>query len=135
MLTKNEKDLIAAVAEAGLGEDMMSCAISGIEDSDMPIFVEYIKNRLREGKKVTSKHIIRTKLILADAMPYVWDYADYIGKIRITTRDDKVYIGTILGVKDCDDDEEALDDSFILNISGKKKEIFAHEVLGIEPLG
>ena len=46
MITKNERELIYAIADADLGKDLMIGIVSGLKDEQMPIMTEYIREEL-----------------------------------------------------------------------------------------
>ena len=64
MITKNERDLIHAIADADLGKDVMIGIVSGLEDEQMPILTEYIRGELKEGKKVLRHKVSEAIMIL-----------------------------------------------------------------------
>ncbi|MBQ2301715.1 MAG: hypothetical protein II254_00540 [Oscillospiraceae bacterium] len=64
MITKNERDLIHAIADADLGKDVMIGIVSGLEDEQMPILTEYIRGELEEGREVLKQKVLEAKMIL-----------------------------------------------------------------------
>ena len=64
MITKNERDLIHAIADADLGKDVMIGIVSGLKDEQMPIMTEYIREELEEGRTVTEDDAFRALLII-----------------------------------------------------------------------
>lgn len=64
MITKNERDLIHAIADADLGEDFAYIAVSVLEDEEMAIITEYIRGELKEGKKVLRHKVSEAIMIL-----------------------------------------------------------------------
>ena len=64
MITKNERDLIHAIADADLGKDVMIGIVSGLEDEQMPILTEYIRGELEEGRDVLKQKVLEAKMIL-----------------------------------------------------------------------
>ena len=64
MITKNERDLIHAIADANLGKDVMIGIVSGLEDEQMPILTEYIRGELEEGREVMKQKVLEAKMIL-----------------------------------------------------------------------
>ena len=64
MITKNERDLIHAIADADLGKDVMLGIVSGLEDEQMPLITEYIRGELKEGREVVKQKVLEAKMIL-----------------------------------------------------------------------
>ena len=64
MITKNERDLIHAIADADLGKDVMLGIVSGLEDEQMPLITEYIRGELIEGREVVKQKVLEAKMIL-----------------------------------------------------------------------
>ncbi|MBE6892457.1 MAG: hypothetical protein E7482_00390 [Ruminococcaceae bacterium] len=64
MITKNERELIYAIADADLGKDLMIGIVSGLKDEQMPIMTEYIRGELEEGRMVTEDDALRALLII-----------------------------------------------------------------------
>lgn len=64
MITKNERELIYAIADADLGKDLMIGIVSGLKDEQMPIMTEYIRGELEEGRTVTEDDALRALLII-----------------------------------------------------------------------
>jgi hypothetical protein len=64
MITKNERDLIHAIADADLGKDVMIGIVSGLEDEQMPLLTEYIRGELEEGREVLKQKVLEAKMIL-----------------------------------------------------------------------
>ena len=64
MITKNERDLIHAIADADLGKDVMIGIVSGLEDEQMPILTEYLRGELEEGREVLKQKVLEAKMIL-----------------------------------------------------------------------
>ena len=64
MISKNEENLIHAIADADLGEDVMIGVVSGLKDEQMPIITEYIRGELEEGRKVMEQKVLEAKMIL-----------------------------------------------------------------------
>ncbi len=64
MITKNERDLIYAIADADLGKDLMIGIVSGLKDEQMPIMTEYIRGELEGGRTVTEDDVLRALLII-----------------------------------------------------------------------
>ena len=64
MITKNERELIYAIADADLGKDLMIGIVSGLKDEQMPIMTEYIREELEEGRTVTEDDALRALLII-----------------------------------------------------------------------
>ena len=64
MITKNERELIYAIADADLGKDLMIGIVSGLKDEQMPIMTEYIRGELEEGREVMKQKVLEAKMIL-----------------------------------------------------------------------
>ena len=64
MLTENQKNLIYALADAGIDEDLSCAIVSAMEDEQMPILTAYIIGELEEGEKVIESKVVEAMLII-----------------------------------------------------------------------
>lgn len=64
MLTENEINLIHAIADADLGEELAYKAVSILEEKQMPIITEYINGELKEGEEITEQKVLEAIMIL-----------------------------------------------------------------------
>ena len=64
MLTKNQNNLISALAEADIDEELTCAIVMGMEDEQMPILTEYIRDELKEEGKVTDEKVVDAMLFI-----------------------------------------------------------------------
>ena len=67
-------------------------------------------------------------------MNNVWDFADYKGKIKITTKDGEKYLGFVSDVEDKEDDDAYEDDCINIYCDDGIWGIFQNEIEKIEKL-
>ena len=64
MLTKNQNNLISALAEADIDEELTCAIVMGMEDEQMPILTEYIQGELKDTGKVIESKVIEAMLFI-----------------------------------------------------------------------
>ena len=64
----------------------------------------------------------------------IWDFVNYKGKIKITTKDGEKYIGLISDIEDKEDDDAYEDDCINISCSDGIWGIFQNEIDKIEKL-
>lgn len=73
-------------------------------------------------------------LLFGGKMVNIWDYADYSGRVKIVTTDEKEIVGKVYYVED-KDEADIQDDCLNIVVDGIIFGIYQKDILKIEKLG
>ena len=76
MLTETERELVEIILNLGLGEDIATYAVSGLDDEQEKILLGYIRKKLSYGDEITEETIILAVLYLLGAIEFEEDEDD-----------------------------------------------------------